>query len=43
MMPETYYDGNNEINAAAYSWLAGGSKPYLSIIGDRSMYMWCYK
>ena len=36
MMPiETYYDGNNEINGVAvYSWLAGGSKPYLSIIGD---------
>ena len=36
MMPiETYYNGNNEINGVAvYSWLAGGSKPYLSIIGD---------
>ena len=45
MMPiETYYDENkadislgskNEINGVAvYSWLAGGSKPYLSIIGD---------
>ena len=36
MMPiEPYYDGNNEINGVAvYSWLAGGSKPYLSIIGD---------
>ena len=45
MMPiETYYDGNkadislgskNEINGVSvYSWLAGESKPYLSIIGD---------
>ena len=36
MMPmESYNIGNNEINGVSvYSWLAGESKPYLSIIGD---------
>ena len=36
MMPiEPFSDGNNQINGVSiYSWLADGTKPYLSIIGD---------